>query len=404
VKIRSWREAGVAAACCTLLASGCGGGEPSTQAVASDETGLSRLELIGKRIFFDTSLSDPPGQSCASCHDPLSAFSGNFGSTVGVPFAANGSTLGLRNTPTAMYAGFTPEFSVVTEGMRRVAKGGQFLDGRAASLEEQARAPFFAAGEMNLANEGELAARLAIAPYGPLLAEEFGSDLFGDAPRAVQSATRAIAAFERTARFAPFSSKFDNALGGAAVLSDLEKEGLRLFDDPLKGNCSQCHAFKAAPQAASDLLFTDFSYHNIGVPRNARIPANADPAFFDLGLCGPRRARVAEDSLCGAFKVPTLRNVDRKHAFMHNGVFTRLRDVVAFHATRDTSPARWYREGTRLDDLPGAFHANVDLTLAPFRPAATASEGLDEREIDAITAFLGALSDGFGPSRVPGSR
>jgi cytochrome c peroxidase len=403
VKSRSWREAG-AAAFGALLVSGCGGGGSSSQAVASDESGLSRLEVIGKRIFFDASLSDPPGQSCASCHDPLSAFSGNFGSTVGVPFAADGATLGLRNTPTAMYAGFTPAFSVVTEGIRRVARGGQFLDGRAASLEEQARAPFFAAGEMNLASEAELAARLAIAPYGPLLAEEFGPGVFDDPPLAVQSATRAIAAFERTARFAPFSSKYDNALAGAAVLSDLEKEGLRLFGDPLKGNCSQCHAFKAAPQVASDLLFTDFSYHNIGVPRNARIPANADPAFFDLGLCGPRRARVAEDSLCGAFKVPTLRNVALRQAFMHNGVFARLRDAVAFHATRDSTPARWYREGTHLDDVPGSFRANVDLTLVPFRPAASAPEGLNEHEIDAITAFLGTLNDGFGPSRVPGTR
>jgi cytochrome c peroxidase len=132
-------------------------------------------------------------------------------------------------------------------------------------------------------------------------------------------------------------------------------------------------------------VFTDFSYHVLGAPRNARIPANADPAFFDLGLCGPRRPRVADDRLCGAFKVPTLRNVARKKAFMHNGVFAKLRDAVAFHAT-----------GPAFDDLPPAFRANVEPGAGPL--------GLQDPEIDAITAFLYTLDDGFGPSRIPGAR
>jgi cytochrome c peroxidase len=195
--------------------------------------------------------------------------------------------------------------------------------------------------------------------------------------------TGAIAAFERTAQFAPFSSKLDNALFGNAALSELESEGLRLFTDPLKGNCTRCHVFDRAAAGASKRLFTDFSYHNLGVPRNPRIPANADPAFFDLGLCGPRRMRVADDRLCGAFKVPTLRNVALRRAFMHNGVFTSLRDAVAFHARRDIV----------ADDVPAAFRGNVETVVTPL--------GLDEREIDAITAFLGTLDDGFGPSRIP---
>jgi len=110
------------------------------------------------------------------------------------------------------------------------------------------------------------------------------------------------------------------------------------------------------------------------------------------------------DALCGAFKVPTLRNVARRRSFMHNGFFTSLRDVVAFYATRDTTPSRWYPAGMYLDDVPAAFRANVDVALAPFRPAAGSAARLDEHEIDAITAFLGALDDGFGPSRIPGGR
>ena len=88
---------------------------------------------------------------------------------------------------------------------------------------------------------------------------------------------------------------------------------------------------------------------------------------------------------------------------MHNGFFTNLRDVVAFYATRDTTPSRWYPAGTYLNDLPAAYRANVDVALAPFRPAAGTTARLNDHEIDAITAFLGALDDGYGRSRVPGT-
>ena len=381
---------------------GCSGGG-AVEAPPPDEASLSRLQLIGKRIFFDTTLSNPAGQACGSCHVPATAFSGNFGSTVGVPFAADGMTLGLRNTPTAMYASFTPRFSVQTDGVRLIPLGGLFLDGRVAGLEEQARMPFFSAGEMNIANDAELSARLANAAYAPLMLEEFGAALFADPKAAVDAATRAIAAFERTAAFAPFSSKFDGSLAGTAVLSELEREGMRLFEDTQKGNCTRCHAFKPATRDPAELLFTNFEYNNIGVPRNQRIPANADPGFFDLGLCGPRRERLADERLCGAFKVPTLRNVARRQAFMHNGFFTSLRDVVAFYATRDTTPGRWYPAGTYLDDVPATYVANIEVSLAPFRPAAGSVARLNDHEIDAITAFLAALDDGYGPSRVPGA-
>ena len=369
----------LAAAALAVALCGCGGGDSGSPA-AADEAALSRLELIGKRVFFDTSLSNPPGQSCGSCHDPETGFSGNFGSAAGVPFAADGRTLGLRNTPSAAYASFTPAFTVTTVGTRQVAHGGQFLDGRAASLEEQAGLPLFAAGEMNLASPAELATRLSASSYSGLMMEEFGAAVFASPALVLLSATRAVAAFERSARFAPFSSKFDNALVGEATLSALEGEGLRLFTDPATGNCTRCHVFDGAATDASKRLFTDFGYYNLGVPRNPRIPANADPAFFDLGLCGPRRVQVVDDSLCGAFKVPTLRNVARRAAFMHNGVFTSLRDAVAFHTSRHSTP-----------DLPAEFRANV-------LPAVST---LDEHGIDAVVAFLETLDDGFGPSRIP---
>jgi cytochrome c peroxidase len=370
-----------AAACFLALAlAGCGGADEPTAAAASDSK-LAPLELIGKRVFFDQTLSNPPGQSCGSCHEPATGFSGNFGGVAGVPLAADGLTPGLRNTPTASYARFTPPFTLTTVGTHQVAMGGQFLDGRAASLEEQAGMPFFSAGEMNIASVAQLSERLAAAPYAALIREEFGADVFSSPQLVLQAVTRAIAAFERTEEFAPFSSKLDHALAGEVALSHPEQEGLRLFLDPLKGNCTACHAFKPESDVASERVFTDFSYHALGVPRNDRIPANADPAFFDLGLCGPRRARVADDALCGAFKVPTLRNVARKTAFMHNGVFADLREAVAFHAFRGDRP---------IDDLPAAFRGNVAGAIVP--------PGMQDREIDAITAFLRTLDDGFSAS------
>jgi cytochrome c peroxidase len=256
---------------------------------------------------------------------------------------------------------------------------------------------------MNLVDPVELANRLARASYALLMAKEFGLGVFSAGDTALHAAARAIAAFERTADFAPFSSKFDASLHGAATLTDLEKEGLRLFDDPQRGNCTSCHAFSVGTPHPADLLFTDFTYHNLGVPRNVRIPSNGDAAFFDLGLCGPKREALADETLCGAFKVPTLRNVARKRAFMHNGFFTSLRDVVSFYATRDSTPARWYAYGVHFDDTPAYMRVNIDMSLVPFQPSGAMPVRLGEHEIDAITAFLQTLDDGYGASHVPGT-
>lgn len=377
----------VAVAVFAAALNGCGGGDVPAPVPQAEPT---RLEALGRKIFFDITLSNPRGQSCAGCHVAADGFAGNFGGTDGVPFAADGFTLGLRNTPSAAYARFAPAFTIETTPDGPIARGGQFLDGRASSLEEQAAMPFFAAGEMNLAGPLELAARLAAAPYATMLVEEFGAGVFTSPELIVARATRAIAAFERTAELAPFSSRLDQALAGAAALSAIEQEGMALFLDPAQGNCAACHGFDPLSRAAADRIFTRFGYAAMGAPRNARIPANADPDFHDLGLCGPRRERVPDERLCGAFKVPTLRNVARRSHLMHNGTFASLRDAVAFHATRDAIPGRWYPSGTAYDDLPHRYRANVDRTPV----------SLDERGIDAIVAFLRALDDGAGPSRL----
>lgn len=369
-----------------LAVAGCGGGGSPT-VEAPQPRALSALEALGKEMFLDIQLSEPRGQSCASCHDPLKGFSGNFASPIGVARAADGKTLGLRNTPTAAYGAFTPAFSIEAGESGPRARGGQFLDGRAATLEEQAVVPIFAAGEMNLADSNELATRLARRPYAAQLREQFGQDVFTDPQRLVRSVGIAIAAFERSPELSPFSSRLDRWLDRGEPLGEIEQAGMRLFLDPAKGNCASCHAFDPGSRALSDRLFTDHTYRVLAVPRDGRIPANADATFFDLGLCGPRRERVADERLCGAFKVPTLRNVARKEALMHNGAFRTVREAVAFHASRDGNRARWYPGGIPYDDLPAAYHANVE-------PLAIS---LDEAEIDAVTAFLGTLDDAPSP-------
>jgi cytochrome c peroxidase len=358
---------------------------------------LNERELLGEKLFFDTSLSQPKGQSCSSCHDPQHAFSGNAGSDLGVAPGAMPGRFGSRNVPTAMYAKFSPVFHFELQDGEETAVGGQFWDGRANTLEDQAKGPFFNPNEMDLADHAMLRERVMAAPYAPLMRQVFGPQVFDTADGTLDAVAQAIAAYERTPVFSPFSSKYDLWRRGQARLSAREQQGLALFKDPHKGNCAACHAMDDTNPKDEANLFTDFTYDNIGAPRNARIPANRDPAYFDLGLCGPGRSdlRDTRPEVCGAFKVPTLRNVTRKTAYLHNGVFSRLRDVVAFYATRETEPARWYTE-RKYDDTPAEYVPNINVKEVPYSATPQTGAFLDDDEIDAIVAFLGTLEDGYG--------
>ena len=164
---------------------------------------------------------------------------------------------------------------------------------------------------------------------------------------------------------------------------------------------------------------TNYSYHVLGVPRNWQIAYNLDtttlpdfvPAngaslgapghnYYDMGLCGPFRTDLlTETTLCGAFKVPTLRNVGLKKTYFHNGVFDNLNDVVSFYATRNNNPSRWYvkPDGTPdilYNDLPVAYAANVEPVNHPGGPVAP---NLSSTDIQNIVRFLCTLNDGFDP-------
>ena len=183
--------------------------------------------------------------------------------------------------------------------------------------------------------------------------------------RSLDAVAASIAAFERTRVFQPFTSKFDFVMRGQAQFTEQEQRGLSLFTIRQKGNCAACHTVDEASRDPAKSLFTDFSYHALGAPRNTRIPRNADITFNDLGLCErtPMSGKLPlrDENHCGLFKTPTLRNIALTAPYMHNGVFDNLRDVVAFYATRDTDPGKWYSSGKKFNDLPSIFHVNVDV-------------------------------------------
>lgn len=378
---------------------------------ASAENALSPLELLGKRIFEDKSLSRPAGVACSSCHDPAKAFQGNNGSSI--PAVAQGSlptSFGKRNTPTIMYASFSPRFSFVDEKddatgkIEKTPVGGQFHDGRADDLLAQFEGPLLDPLEMNAPSKRFAVDAIRDGAYADLARKVYGEHVFDNPDAAFEKLAQAVVAFESSARFHPFASKFDDYLRGQAKLTPVEQKGFALFKDPKKGNCLACHAGKENSRDPQDWLFTDYTYDALGAPKNAAIPATAKPdATPDLGLCKrPGIEKIAPAgfdvaSVCGAFKVPTLRNVAVTGPYLHNGVFAKLRDVVAFYATRDTNPERWYPKTekgvAKFNDLPSNYHDNVNVKEAPYDRKPGQKPRLSEKDIDAITAFLETLTD-----------
>lgn len=373
-----------------------------------DEADLTPVERLGKHIFEDKTLSRPAGVACASCHDPARAYQGNNGSSVAaLARGAQRGALGKRNTPSIMYDSFAPPFGFVddrdakTGAVEKIPVGGQFYDGRAVDMTEQVEGPLLDPNEMNAASKRSVVEAIRDGAYAPLAREVLGEKVFDDPDAAYIKLAAAVAAFESSARFHPFASKFDDVLRGKATFTPIEERGFALFKDPEKGNCLACHAGLEKSHDPHDWMFTDYTYDALGAPRNRLIPATSGSGKApDLGLCqrpGLKKAAPADfdtERLCGAFKVPTLRNVAVTGPWLHNGVFTKLRDVVAFYATRDAQPWRWYpRESQKFDDLPSIYHDNVNVEEVPYDRKAGEKPRLDDSEIDAIVVFLETLTD-----------
>jgi len=396
---------------------------------------LSAMAQLGKLLFYDTSLSFSGGLSCASCHSPDHA----YGPATDKPVVLGGPDLkkeGARAVPSLMYLERQPSFSIgpdneenenvdlaqaaalgesavraqkvatdtAAAGANLVPQGGLFWDGRADTLQQQALFPLLNPLEMAASSIDEVAAKLKNEPYAYRFTQLFGLAVFDDHQMAVTEALFAIGRYQiEEPSFHPYTSKFDYWLEGRARLSEQEMRGYTLFNDPKKANCGGCHLDKPTADGLPP-LFTDHQYEALGVPRNAALAANADPAYFDLGICGPYRTDISDQTqYCAMFATPTLRNAATRQVFMHNGVYHTLEQVMDFYNFRDVAPEKIYPstpDGVVLkyDDIPEKYRANVDVDPPFDRHLGDPPAMTQEDEAD-IIAFLKTLTDGYQPAK-----
>jgi len=329
---------------------------------------LTVQEQLGKAAYFDTNLSEPAGQSCASCHDPSTGFA-DPDQDLPVSEGVIAGRFGGRNSPSASYAAFFPEFDAVN------VRGGQFWDGRAANLTEQAKGPFLNPVEMNNTSREQVIQKVASSAYSSLFFATCGVDaiLPSNTDATYHCIASAIAAYESTTEVNPFSSRYDCAQNRRVSLNMQERRGLKLFRG--KAKCSNCHSLSRQHHLKkSNLdLFTDFLYHNLGLPKNNEFPFTGNEPV-DLGV----GAIINDAAYYGKFKTEHLRNIALTPPYMHNGVLKTLKDVVHFYNTRDIQ----------------------GLWPAPEYPATMDTRslgnlGLSNAEEDAIVAFMQTLSDGY---------
>jgi cytochrome c peroxidase len=365
------------------------------------------LSELGRLLFFDPSLSASGKLACASCHDPAS----HFGPPNGLSVQRGGAYRdrdGLRAAQSLMYTQTVPPFTEHysddedDDSIDQGPVGGRTWDGRAQSAHEQALEPLLSPLEMANHDKHAIAARLRKTANIERFTAAFGKRGMDDDARLLRAALMALETFQQEpALFYPYTSKYDAWLRHQVGLSPQELRGLAVFNDPTKGNCARCHSSGITESGLPQ--FTDYGYAALGVPRNRALPANRDPHYYDLGLCGPLRRDLADKKqYCGMFRTPSLRNVATRRAFFHNGVYHRLIDVLEFYAARDTDPGRFYPRGRdgnvqEFDDLPGAYRANVD-RLPPFDRRPGQAPALDQRDVADLLAFLETLTDGYTAS------
>jgi cytochrome c peroxidase len=399
-----WLLASVLCLCGSALAAGADGGEIGRAQVVRR---VAALTVLGRQMFADPSLSASGTMSCATCHSPGQAF--------GPPNARSvqlgGKDLrqsGLRAVPSLGYLQATPSFTEHffdgdDEGDDSVDNGptgGLTWDGRVDRGRDQARMPLLSPYEMANEDPAGFVVRLLRSPSAIAFRRVFGMTVFDAPEKAFSAALEAFEVYEQSAdEFYPYSSKYDAYLAGRVALTAPERRGLALFEDPAKGNCARCHISERANDGTPP-QFTDYGLVALGVPRNAAIPANSNPAWFDLGMCGPLRDDFrGRAEYCGRFMTPTLRNVATRRVFFHNGGFHSLRQVIEFYVERDTDPGKWYPRAAdgrvqKFDDLPERYWANIE-SDPPFGGHPGDRPALSGSEINDLIAFLRTLTDGF---------
>lgn len=395
---------------------------------------LSVVAQLGKQIFYDTSLSASGKQSCASCHSPAHS----YGPPNDLAVQLGGPHLdqpGYRPPPSLAYlyrqavfsigpdsadAEAPPDFAALAsaaKGTQRadkvaglapaapamVPQGGLFWDGRADTLQKQAIGPLLDPHEMANASVDDVAAKLARTPYAKTFQQLFGPRVTNDPKQFTAEAMFAVGRYQfEESSFHAFTSKYDYWLQGKARLTQTELRGLQLFNDPKKANCAGCHL--SAPTADNlPPLFTDTQYEALAVPRNPALAQNRDPKAYDIGLCGPIRHDLAQQTqYCSMFLTPTLRNTAARHIYFHNGVYHDLKHVMDFYNLRNTNPEKIYSHDASgkvvdFDDVPKQYQANIDFADAPFDVKPTDKPAMTDQDIQDIIAFIGTLNDGYQP-------
>ena len=347
---------------------------------ASPVAAFDTVEDLGEALFFDVNLSKNRTQSCATCHDPAAGFVDPRGP---VSLGDDGESFGDRTAPTAAYATFTPGFHMTEEG---IWVGGMFWDGREPDLAGQAGGPPLNPIEMGMPDKASVVERLLESEdYIAAFKAFYGDAIWEDADGAYAAMTQAIAAFESTEEFAPFDSKYDRFLRGEVELTKEEELGRLLFFSEQFTNCNQCHQLRTSPIAA-DETFSNYEYHNIGVPVNAEVREMSGVTGVDWGLVN--NPEVRDPKAGGRYKTPTLRNVAVTGPYMHNSVFEDLRTVILFYNKYNTpDPARQINPETgeqwRQPEIPMTLSVE-ELTHGP---------ALDDQRVDALVAFLKTLTD-----------
>ena len=343
---------------------------PLAKAKETEGKAATTAAEIGKQIFLDTTLSNPPGQGCVSCHQASAAFADPRPVS---PGAVTGRQ-GKRNSPSIMYAALIPgrayEDVFTKDGEEIYAwEGGLFHDGRARDLFDQVQQPFFDRAEMNLADRHALASKLRSATYATDFKSWIGEEAWHDDQKLTYHAFRALVEFLKEPMFRPFDARIDDFLAGQRdALTDAEKRGLRVFRE--EGKCADCHFL--TPTNWEKTLLSDFGYDNLGVPSRGE----KDPG---LGML------TKDSDELGQFRAPSLRNIALTAPYMHNGSIATLRDVVEFYNKRDEEKKRWgptdYPQTVNHDDmgklgltdqqvsdLVALMHAFTDRSLLKMQP------------------------------------
>jgi cytochrome c peroxidase len=332
---------------------------------------FSAMAKLGKDLFFDTSLSSSGKVACSSCHSPEHAYGPPNDASVmlGGPHL---TSEGARAVPSLTYLNQQPEFSIgpddplnenvnlnaqaqvgltaaraqkiatqTAQAANIVPQGGLFWDGRANTLQIQARFPLLDPREMDGGSVEIVADKLRNAPYAQKFAQLFGPNILKDSKLLVTEAMFAIGRYQvEEPSFHPYTSKYDYWLEGKARLSEAEMRGLRLFNDPDKANCAGCHTAQPTREGYPP-HFTDFQYEALGVPRNVAL-TDKDANYFDLGVGADGKVQ-------------------------------------------------------KYNDIPAQYQANVDVADPPFNRHPGETPAMTDQDEADIIAFLQTLNDGYKP-------